>query len=154
MCTLCPSLMPRLKGNNRAATLPTALPYQPLDWNPITMYVDAKTYTTATLFGNEAAFRSAQRHGNAIVGESTPPNYPARAVLALVTWGQREDPHWFGARIPDTPQSVEFVQVSAAGQTRDYRRFGGTIFSEDHPSARAREERTAFLLGLAPGRVP
>jgi hypothetical protein len=134
--------------NNRAATLPTALPYQPLDWNPITMYVDAKIHTTATLFGNEAAFRSAQRCGDAIVGESTPPNYPAGAVLALVTWGQRDDPHWFGARIPDTPQSVEFVQVSVAGQTRDYRRFGGSIFSEDHLTTLAREERTAFLLGL------
>jgi Cytochrome P460/Haem-binding domain len=140
--------------NNRAATLPTALPYQPLDWNPITMYVDAKTHTTATLFGNEAAFRSAQRRGDAIVGESTPPNYPAGAVLALVTWGQRDDPHWFGAGIPDTPQSVEFVQVSVAGQTRDYRRFGGPIFSEDHLSTLTREERTAFLLGLVPMQVP
>ena len=26
------------------------------------------------------------------------------SVLALVTWVQREDPHWFGASIPDSPR--------------------------------------------------
>ena len=37
--------------------------------------------------------------------------YPAGAVLGLVTWRQREDPHWFGARIPGSVVSVEFVEV-------------------------------------------
>ena len=32
-----------------------------------------------------------------------PALYSAGAVLALVTWTQREDPHWFGGRIPDAP---------------------------------------------------
>ena len=75
-------------------------------------------------------------------------------MLALVTWVQRDDPHWFGARIPAMPQSVEFVQVAAAGQTSSYRRFAGTGLMEDHPAASAAAQRMSFVLGLAPARLP
>ena len=37
--------------NNIASALPTSLPYQPLGWNAITMYVDPKSGTMATLYG-------------------------------------------------------------------------------------------------------
>jgi hypothetical protein len=136
--------------NNRAAVLPPSLPYQPLAWNAITMYVDPKTQTTATLYGNEAAIQSVQARGAAGVA----PAYQPGAVLALVTCAQRDDPHWFGARIPDSPQSVEFVQVSAAGQTNSYRRFAGTGLTEDSPSASAAAERTSFVLSLTSARLP
>jgi hypothetical protein len=88
--------------NNAAAGLPASLPYQPLGWGAITMYVDPNTHTTATLYGNDVAMQAVQAHRSAAV-------YPAGTVLGLVTWAQREDPHWFGARIPDRPLSVEFV---------------------------------------------
>jgi hypothetical protein len=96
--------------NNRAAALPISLPYQPLGWSAITMYVDPKTNTTATLYGNDMAMRAVSAQGFAM-GLPKAPAYSVDAVLALVTWAQRDDPHWFGARIPDKPVSVEFVQV-------------------------------------------
>jgi hypothetical protein len=74
-------------------------------------------------------------------------------VLALVTWAQRDDPHWFGARIPGVPQSVEFVSVAAGGQT-SYRRFAGTGLIEDHSAVAAAAQRTSFAMGLAPARLP
>ncbi len=46
--------------NNAAAALPASLPYQPLGWGAITMYVDPKTHTTATLYGNDAAIEAVQ----------------------------------------------------------------------------------------------
>jgi hypothetical protein len=119
------------------------LPHQPLDWNAITMYVDPKTGTMATLYGNDTAMG---RRGAAL--------YPESAVLALVTWAQREDPHWFGARIPGVPQSVEFVEVAAAGKPAAYRRFAGTGLVADQPAANAVTERTAFILALPPARLP
>jgi hypothetical protein len=73
------------------------------------MYVDPKTRTTATLYGNERALAAAHARGGA-------PAYTAGAVLALVTWAQRDDPHWFGARIPSVPQSMEFVEVATDGR--------------------------------------
>jgi hypothetical protein len=46
-----------------------------LEWNPISMLVDRREGTMSLLYGNDAA-------------------------RALLTWKQRDDPHWFGARIP------------------------------------------------------
>jgi len=137
--------------NNRAAALPASLPYDPLKWNAITLYVDPKSRTTATLFGNDTAMQAVHARG----ANGGPPAYQAGSVLALVTWAQREDPHWFGARIPDTPQSVEFIQVAASGQKSSYRQFvlPGQP-NEIQPTASTGELRTNFVLGLAPSRLP
>jgi hypothetical protein len=137
--------------NNNAALL-AALPYQALRsgsiaWCAITMYVDPKIRTTATLYGNDVAMQAVQ------ASRAKSPAYPAGAVLALVTWGQRDDPHWFGARIPDQPQSVEFVQVGTNGQQNAYRRFAGSGQNEDLNFATA-AQRTSFVLGLVPVQLP
>jgi hypothetical protein len=113
---------------NNAAALPATLPYQPLGWRAITMYVDPKTHTMATLYENDAAV----------------------AVRALVTWMQRDDPHWFGARIPGAPQSVEFVEGTGA----NYRRFAGTGLAEDRSAASAGSDRAKLILALARARMP
>jgi hypothetical protein len=81
------------------------------------------------------------------------PKYSAGAVLALVTWAQRDDPHWFGGRIPAMPESVEFVQL-ATRQAISYRRFAGKEFVEDHLAASVAAQRTTFMLGLTPARLP
>jgi len=90
-------------------------------------------------------------HGSAQPKEMV---YPEGAVLALVTWAQREDPHWFGARIPAAPQSVEFVQAAVAGKPAVYLRFAGAQLLEEHPEPSAAAERTSHLLGLAPAWLP
>jgi hypothetical protein len=145
---ISPAKVDREEVVNNAAALPANvlanLPYQPLSWSAITMYVDPKTRTAATLYGNDAAVQAA------LAGQAA----PADAVLALVTWAQRDDPHWFGARIPGVPQSVEFVQVAAAGQTSNYRRFTGTALVEDSGAASMAPQRTSFILGLAPASLP
>ena len=82
------------------------------------------------------------------------PRYATDAVLALVTWVQRDDPHWFGGRIPDMPESVEFVQMATKGQTISYQRFAGNELVEEHPAASVAAHRTSFMLGLTPARLP
>ena len=136
--------------NNRAAALPPNLPYQPLGWNAITIYTDPNTHTTATLYGNDEALRAVHPR------ETDPgsPKYPAGAILALITWVQRDDPHWFGARIPDVPLSVEFVHVAAAAQMTSYRRFAGRDLAEDSVPGSVAAQRTNFLLSLAPAQLP
>jgi hypothetical protein len=138
--------------NNSAAALP-GLPYQPLGWRAITMYVYPQSHSMAVLYGDDKAMQAVEAQ-RAAVGGSALPNYPPSAVLALVTWAQRDDPHWFGGRIPAVPQAVEFVQVAAAGQTNSYRRFAGADLTEDHPAAAAAAQRTSFVLGLAPAVLP
>ncbi|MGC9200062.1 MAG: cytochrome P460 family protein [Acidobacteriaceae bacterium] len=92
------------------------LPYSVLQWQPLTTEVDRSAGTMETLFGNEAAAKAA-REGVA---------YPDGAVLGLVTWREAEDPHWFGARIPGRPVSVEFVVVGRGVDER----FEGTPWKE------------------------
>jgi hypothetical protein len=139
---------------NNAAALPLSLPYQPLSWSAITMYIDPKTHTMATLYGNDAAMQAVEERRTARADAAKGPAYPPGAVLALVNWVQRDDPHWFGARIPEAPESVEFVQVSAGGQQGSYRRFAGTGLAEDPGAAGVAAQRTSFMLGLAPAELP
>jgi hypothetical protein len=143
--------------NHRAAALPASLPYQPLGWSAITMYVDARNHTMATLYGNSSAMQAV--HARLVAdadakGTAYRPSYPAGALLALVTWAQRDDPHWFGARIPDTPQTVEFAQIEPTGKANSYRRFAGPDLIEDHANAAVALERVDFILNLAPARLP
>lgn len=139
-------------ANNGAAALPSNLPYQPLGWNAITIYVDPKTRATATLYGNDSAMSAVQsrRLNPNVAGEHA---YANGAMLALVTWLQRDDPHWFGARIPDQLQAVEFVQVSAGG-AKIYPRYDGAGQVVDHTGTSGASARTHFILGLAPAQLP
>jgi mono/diheme cytochrome c family protein len=136
--------------NNQAAALPASLPYQPLDWRAITMYVDPNSYTLSTLYGNDVAMQSVNAHDNGSQGSA----YTPGSVLALVTWAQRDDPHWFGARIPASPKSVEFVQVAASGQMNQYRRFAGKNMAETHLEALETAKHMSFMLNLAAARLP
>ncbi len=138
--------------NNIAAALPENLPDQPLGWNAITMYVDPKAGTMATLYGNGAAMQAVQAHRAAPAGGPQAPAYGAGAVLALVTWAQREDPHWFGARIPGAPQSVEFVQVADGGQA-GYRRFAGAGLAEDRSFGAAGDSAHQLRAGAGSGAI-
>ncbi|HUD12370.1 MAG TPA: cytochrome P460 family protein [Terracidiphilus sp.] len=151
---ITPATITRLEVvNNLAAALPAAMPYQPLGWNVITMFVDQRNRTIAILYGNETAMQSVRVRGDAPTGKSPAPVYPEGAVLALVSWSERDDPHWFGARIPGAPQSVEFVKVSAVSRNQ-YQRFAGSGLAEQHLAASTETQRTSFVLGLAPVRLP
>jgi cytochrome P460/heme-binding protein len=134
--------------NTAAASLPSSLPWQPLGWQPITMYVDPKTHTTATLYGNDAAKQVLERGGAPGLA------YSSGSVLALVTWAQRDDPHWFGGRIPDAPQRVEVVQVCADRGTNGYRVFEGGALVETHTAAGDAARRASFILNLKPASLP
>ena len=135
---------------NNAAALPAKLPSQPLEWSAITMYVDPANHTMATLYGNETALRSLTLRST---DAATTPSYTPGAVLALVTWIQRDDPHWFGARIPDTPQSIEFVEVGPESG-KHYRPFAGAEFAPATVETTTQTARMKFILGLSPVRLP
>ena len=142
--------------NNTAAALPSNLPYQPLGWSAITMYVDPRTHTTATLYANDIAMSSVQPRNPtpAATGEH---HYPAGTVLAMVTWIQRDDPHWFGARIPHKPESVEFVTINAT-ETKSYSRYDGNgqlqAQTGDQTGTSTAAQRSTFILGLTPAQLP
>ncbi|HEY4382503.1 MAG TPA: cytochrome P460 family protein [Acidobacteriaceae bacterium] len=136
--------------NTHAASLPASLPYPALNWNAITLFLDPHAHTMSILFGNAQAVAAANPRNAA----TTAPAYPAGSVLALVTWVQRDDPHWFGARIPDAPQSVEFVEIASPNQPATYRRFSGPGLAENESSAGSTTARQRLILSLPPAPLP
>lgn len=88
--------------NRDASIAAGTLPDNPLGWRPITSFSNRDAHTMGTLYGNDVAIAAA-RGGGA---------YGSGAVLALVTWSSREDPHWFGGNIPSKPLSVEYLRAA------------------------------------------
>jgi hypothetical protein len=128
--------------NNAAARLPASLPYQPLTWHPISLFTDPVDHTTSILFGNGVALNT-----------SNAATYPAGTVLALVSWTERDDPHWFGARIPDLPVSVEFVRISPEGK-QIYQDFQGPQWSESKLQPDVVARRLRFVTDLPAAQLP
>ena len=138
--------------NSSAAALPASLPWQPLGWRPITLSVDPSTHEMATLFGNYAALNAVRSARESGAGRQVA--YPAGAALALVTWGQRDDPHWFGARIPNDPRSVEFLEIGSGTLPAKYRKFTGAGLAEVASDRDGAAQRTKYLLNLSPAELP
>jgi hypothetical protein len=97
---------PAAPNTNQQATLTGTLPHNPLAWRAITSWTNERDATMSTLYGNDFAIEHART--------SSDRAYPAGSILALVTWEQRDDPHWFGAKIPSAVKSVEFVTIPSS----------------------------------------
>ena len=136
---------------NGAAALPPSLPADPLQWRVITTSLDEAAGTMATLFGNDLAL--------AHVRTDAQSPWPPGAEVALVTWKQREDSHWFGARIPGTVQTAEYVTVQPP-PTPDqpvsflYESYAGTPLVKQPADAAAGAARAFVIMGLRGAVLP
>lgn len=132
-----------------AIALRGVLPYDPFEWPVIASFVDPGQETMATLFGNEVAMHAARSNDWT--------TYPAGSVLSLVTWRQRDDPDWFGARVPDVVQSVEFVELRAEGgnsPTTTYARFSNPSLEPSPISSGEQQARIHYLLTQRASSMP
>jgi hypothetical protein len=131
---------------NAQAALPDGLTFDPLSWRFLTTSVDESASTMTTLYANGPALQHAR--------SGAPGPYPAGAALAWVTWARREDPHWFGARIPGPALAIERVTVSASADGEPsyaYDRFTGSPAVKSPPlDGTALRERAGALLAEVP----
>jgi hypothetical protein len=102
----------------------------------------------STLYGNDVAVQYARTNEQY--------NYPAGSILSVVTWKQQEDPRWFGARIPATVKSVEYVTVKAASDQKpswSYQSYEGTplkkTLAQEGPN-----DRVSWLLSQRAAVMP
>jgi hypothetical protein len=129
---------------NVAAKLPTGLPVPVLEWRTITSGVDRVHGMSSLLTGNDVA-----------VKYSGTDAYPDGSVLALTTWAQRDDPHWFGARIPGSFVSLEMVTVARGTDGKlmsSYKRYVGDPAREVVDAGV--EERKAKILAMRAEEMP
>jgi hypothetical protein len=128
---------------NVQAKLPAGMPVPALDWRVISSSVDRTRGTMSTLTGNDVA-----------VKYSGTDVYPVGSELALSTWLERDDPHWFGARIPGSFVALETVTVERGGDGKikaTYKRYTGDPLRETTDAASADVRRTAILAMRASG---
>lgn len=138
----CHHAVPDSELFNEGAVIPSGAPERVLDWKVVSSSIDAPHQTMATLFGNDAAIVSARS------GAHT--SYPEGSVLALVTWSQKEDAHWFGGRIPKGFQSMEVVRVTRGASS--YERLEGASLEKVVVGDAA--ARTASILGERASVMP
>jgi hypothetical protein len=131
-----------LYGHN--ASLPDSISGHPMEGRVITAFVNRRDQTMSTLYGNDIGVKSARLNQAA---------YPAGSVLALVTWSQRDDPHWFGGRIPWMLQSVE-VLTFGTGATPSYERYEGTPLVKKQPVAADVPRRIAYITAQKAAVLP
>jgi hypothetical protein len=118
---------------------------QALDWRVISSSVDRAHQTMAVLTGNDLAVKFAGTGA-----------YPDGSELALVTWLERDDPHWFGARIPGSFVGLERVTVTRGADgklTTSYKRYAGEPLHEATDVANS-DARKAAILGMVYSQMP
>jgi len=115
----------------------------PLRSSFITSMVDTGTHTMSTLYGNELAVNCAR--------SGVP--YKPGSTLTLVTWTQREDPHWFGGRIPQRIASEEMVVYTAGGEV-DYRYYAGPGMTRKVVPAGSSTDRVQYITSQKASVVP
>jgi hypothetical protein len=133
----CANRNPSLEAvQNKSATPDGALPFNPLKDRVITSWINKQDSTMATLYGNDVAVQYARTNDQH--------TYPAGSILSVVTWKQQEDPRWFGARIPATVKSVEYVTVKSTPDQKtswSYQLYEGTplkkTLEQEGPNDRA-----------------
>jgi Cytochrome P460 len=138
---------------NENASLPAAqsstLPANPLKWRIISSSVDPQNNTMSTLYGNDTAIQYAR--------SNTKHDYPPGSQIALVTWTRRDDPRYFGAKIPEHLKSVEFVLVTELpGETKfTYEKFEGSPLAKTASDESANPSpAAAALLNLRAAVLP
>ena len=126
-----------------AALVGDSVDGHPLRGKVITTFVDTRAGTMSTLYGNDVAVQRA-RSGQP---------YSVGAVVTLVTWSQREDPHWFGGRIPKGLESAEVVRFGGSGVPA-YSRFEGTVLTKRAVAAYVAAQRIQYIVGKKASVIP
>ena len=142
----CSSQVDNAQLVNREASLPSSFQFEAKGLNKvISSSINRKKGTMSTLYGNDQAFQHAHTKADN--------SYPNGSLLALVTWKQQEDPHWFGANIPGELQSIELVKINAANAS--YEQFTGTALTQATNTDTALiTKRTQYILDAKPAVTP
>ncbi|MDR3680618.1 MAG: hypothetical protein P4L41_11690 [Flavipsychrobacter sp.] len=131
---------------NDQAALPATFKFDTLGLKVMASFANKKYGTMSVLYANGEGI------SNAIKGDK---KHSAGEVRALVTWGQQDDPSWFGARIPGSLKSVELVKISTntTGLITAYAKYSGKNLLAA-PDTLGQEARIKYILDQQPSIMP
>jgi hypothetical protein len=134
---------------NATAALPDGLPVPLADWRVITTSYDHAHGTISALYGNASAVARSQT--------SPVPAMTPDVQMALVTWQEQDDKHWFGGHIPGGLQSIEVLssRTSEAGATTfDYSCYNGSPLKKADANAVSDPVRIDAITSLRAAVMP
>jgi hypothetical protein len=122
-------------NNEASITSNSRLPENPLEMTPMAVSLQPEAKTMSTLYGNSTAAKRLKDGAD----------YAPGSVLYLVTWKEKADPDWFGARIPDRVTAIERISFDQNGE-KSYTLFKGPAW--DSGLELKKEERLAIILSI------
>ncbi|WP_300691273.1 hypothetical protein [Chryseobacterium sp.] len=131
---------------NQNASLPEHFDFNAMNLHVVTSSINHKKQTMMTLYGNTSAMDDLK--GNATKNENK------EKILALVTWSQKDDPDWFGAKIPDHLLSVEVIRSTgtfSGNSGIQYQRYEGKELKKVTGES---AERIKIILQMKPSVMP
>ena len=99
-----------------------------------------------TLYCNESAIDELKDHPEN--------NNHKERILALITWSQKEDPYWYGAKIPNHLLSVEIVKSKEPFSENSeilYQKYEGKELRKVNADGR---DRIRTILSMKPSIMP
>ena len=139
----CDTPSDKLEVINAKASLPPSFNFEKLGLKVITSTINKRQHTMSVLYGNKSGLEAITVGAKEVSGNG---------MLALVTWRQQEDPHWYGANIPGDLLSVELIQANSH-TSLDYKRFEGKSMAVNADTS-GQSKRVKFILDLKPSVMP
>lgn len=129
---------------NVKASLPQNINFTKQGFKVISLLINKKVCTMATLYGNDIAVKAALSENKIL---------RSGFQMALVTWQQRPSPYWFGDNIPDRLQSVELIKTDPVTDKLIYEKYGstGAKIATDNRNVK---ERISYMLNIKPSVLP
>lgn len=131
---------------NTEASLPSAFNFNKMGLKVMTSSINKKLGTMSTLYGNDLALNTAKAGEPVKAGE----------VLALITWKQKEDLHWFGAKIPGQLQTMEMITTTTAATgaaSIAYERYNGEKMALNADTL-SNQARIKYIFDQKPSVMP
>ncbi|MFZ4929095.1 hypothetical protein [Chryseobacterium sp. Mn2064] len=131
---------------NKNASLPEKFDFNAMDLKVVTSSLHYKKQTTMTLYGTASAIDELKGNpGKKENGERT---------LTLITWSQKDDPYWYGAKIPDHLLSVEVIKSNkpfAEHSEIQYQKYEGKELKKVNSEG---ADRIRAILSMKPSIMP
>ncbi|QWT86577.1 MULTISPECIES: cytochrome P460 family protein [unclassified Chryseobacterium] len=87
---------------NQNASLPESFDFNAMNLRVVTSSINHKKQTMMTLYGTDSAIDDLKENAGKVNSKER--------ILALVTWSQKDDPYWYGAKVPNNLLSVEVIK--------------------------------------------
>lgn len=87
---------------NENASLPESFDFNAMNLKVVTSSINHKKQTMMTLYGTDSAIDDLKDNPGKVNNKER--------ILALVIWSQKDDPYWYGAKIPNNLLSVEVIK--------------------------------------------